>query len=379
METFAWDVNFVTGLDQVDAQHHQLVDLFNELNESMFSTEANREAVIESAFSRVVDYTNYHFRDEEQLMQDEGVDSHHIELHKALHQQFVEQVKSLWTQRSIINDNPEILIEFLTAWLGMHILGVDQSLARQIRRIRDGMDAAHAWQLEASAHDNSTQALLKMINKLYHVLSTQNNELALANAQLETRVRERTQELANANAELRLANQQLEAFSQTDGLLQIANRTNFDGRMALACQHSHHHGQPLGLLMIDVDYFKRYNDTYGHQAGDECLKAIASAVKQALLNDTGLVARYGGEELVVILPDTDRDGVQRMSQRIVEAVAALQLPHRKSDAATYVTVSVGGVSRVARSADDQANIIAAADAALYKAKESGRNRYCLAN
>ncbi len=377
MDTFAWDKNFVTGIDSIDDQHHQLVDLFNQLNISLFSTHANREKIIAEAFERVVDYTHYHFRDEEQLMMQAGVDARHIQTHKALHEQFVDQVKSLWSQRQIISDNPEIFVGFLTAWLGMHILGVDQSLVRQIRRIREGMDAAHAWQLEASAHDNSTQALLKMINKLYQVLSAQNAELASANVRLEERVRQRTEELALTNSELRAANQQLEAFSRTDGLLQIANRGYFDDQIKLACAQSHRQSEPLGLLMIDVDFFKRFNDTYGHQAGDDCLKAVARAVGSCLHRKTDLLARYGGEELVIILPNTDTAGVQLMGQSILESVSAMKLPHKNSDVADHVTISVGGVSGVARNNDDAEHIIAAADEALYEAKKTGRNRYCL--
>ena len=377
MDIFAWDRNFVTGIDSIDAQHHQLVDLFNELNVSLFSTHADREDIVSEAFARVVDYTHYHFRDEEQLMIEAGVDDRHIQTHKALHEQFVEQVKALWGQRQIITDNPEIFIGFLTAWLGMHILGVDQSLVRQIRRIREGMDAAHAWQLEASAHDNSTQVLLKMINKLYQVLSIQNSELASANMRLEERVRQRTRELALTNTELREANRQLEAFSHTDGLLQIANRGYFDEQIALACAHSHRQSEPLGLLMIDVDFFKRFNDTYGHQAGDDCLKAIAKAVGSSLLRKTDLLARYGGEELAIILPGTDAKGVELIAKAIIDSVAALKIPHKNSDVTQHVTISVGGVSTIARRDDACACLIAAADAALYQAKESGRNRFCL--
>ncbi|AWB35127.1 GGDEF domain-containing protein [Orrella marina] len=379
METFAWDKNFLTGIESVDSQHHQLVDLFNELNESLFSTDTNREEIIEKAFESVVDYTHYHFTDEEALMEGAGVDPRHIDIHKALHDQFVEQVKALWTQREIIANNPEVFVGFLTSWLGMHILGVDQSLARQIRRVREGMDPAHAWELEGSAQDNSTQALLKMINQLYKVLTVQNTKLAEANTQLEDRVRLRTEELAQANADLIQANRQLEAFSRTDGLLQIANRAYFDEQLELACAQSSRRGETIGLLMIDVDYFKRYNDTYGHQAGDDCLRAVANAIRQTLSRKTDLLARYGGEELAVILPDTDQRGVALMAERVVQAVAALDLPHEKSDAASHVTVSVGGVSAIAAESGATEDLIAKADAALYDAKNGGRNRFVMAH
>jgi hemerythrin len=211
-----------------------------------------------------------------------------------------------------------------------------------------------------------------MVGRLYHVLSVQNTELAQANQLLEERVERRTHELAQANV-------RLEAFARTDGLLQIANRSYFDDRLAEACASAFRREQPLGLLMIDVDFFKRYNDSYGHPAGDACLKAIARAVAESLPRSTDLLARYGGEELAVILPDTDAAGTAVVAARVVAQVAALALPHKSSDAAPHVTVSVGGVALVPGSKDAGAPMLADADAALYHAKAAGRNCWQLAS
>jgi hemerythrin len=155
--------------------------------------------------------------------------------------------------------------------------------------------------------------------------------------------------------------------------MQIANRVCFDDRLAQACASAFRHERPLGVLMIDVDHFKRYNDTYGHPAGDACLQAVARAVQQALPRATDLVARYGGEELAVILPDTDIQGTDTVARRVVEAVAALGLPHSTSGAAPHVTVSVGAVARVPDNKEACDRLLAEADAALYRAKEAGRN------
>lgn len=379
MDTFVWDQNFVTGLPEVDEQHHALVDLFNELSRSLFLSDASREVVLNDTFDRLVAYTQYHFRDEEALMQAQGVDERHVAAHRSLHHQFVAQVNSMWSQRAHMADPAETFVGFLTSWLGLHILGIDQSLARQIALIRQGMPAAQAFDQETLGHDNGTQALLKMIGKLYHVLSAQNTELAQANLRLEERVAQRTRELARANDDLQQANTRLEAFSRTDGLLQIANRAYFNDRLAQACAAAVRRQTPLGLLMIDVDFFKRYNDSYGHQAGDVCLQAVARAVQQATQRTTDLVARYGGEELAVILPDTDAQGAAAVAQRVVAGVAALALEHRASDVAPHVTVSVGAASQVPPEADAVSALVASADAALYRAKGAGRNRWVLAD
>lgn len=281
---------------------------------------------------------------------------------------------ALWAQRELLLGHPETIVGFLTAWLGLHILGVDRSMARQIEMIRNGTPADQAFKRESEGHDNSTTALLTMISKLYRVLTAQNSALSRAKDRLEERVAMRTAELARANAELQDANIRLESFSRTDGLLQIANRGYFDERLALHCADAFRNRRALGLLMIDVDFFKRYNDRHGHQAGDECLKAVARAVQAAAPRATDLTARYGGEELAVILPDTDAAGTMLVANRVVREVASLRIPHGASDAADHVTVSVGAVSRVPEGKEGMKALLADADAALYRAKESGRNR-----
>lgn len=378
VEAFVWDQNFVTGLAQVDEQHQELVQLFNVLNDTLFSNDARREALLEDTYRKVVDYTQHHFRDEEQVMRDTGIDARHLAAHQALHAQFVEQVEVMWSQRAALVEHPETIVGFLTAWLGLHILGIDQSMARQIALIQDGATPAAAFDQETAAHDRATRALIHLVGKLYQVLSVQNTELAKANARLEERVQQRTAELAAANSDLREANVRLERFAQTDGLLQIANRGYFDRRLAEACSDGFRSRSPLGLLMIDVDFFKRYNDHYGHQAGDACLKAIAAAAGSAMLRGTDLLARYGGEELAVILPDTDWQGTQQVADRILDAVAALALPHARSDVAARVTVSIGGTSRIPPQRMSGEALLKEADAALYRAKEGGRNRVVMA-
>lgn len=380
MDAFVWDQNFITGVEAVDAQHHVLVDLFNELSRTFYSTDLNREAVLADTFARVVAYTEYHFRDEEALMRDVGIDPHHIELHAFQHRQFVTQISSVWATRHTLPNAAESIVGFLTSWLGLHILGTDQSLARQIGAISAGATAREAWERETDSDaSNSQKALLKMIGRLYHVLAVQNTDLIEANRTLEQRVTERTEALARSNEDLRSANLQLEAFSRTDGLLRIANRAYFEERIQQACAGAFRREQPLGLLMIDVDHFKQYNDLYGHPAGDACLKAVAQAVQGSMARTTDLVARYGGEELVVILPDTDAAGACVVAARVVDAVAALAVPHAGSSAAPHVTVSVGVVAQVPQSKNCNTALVQEADAALYEAKASGRNRWVLAH
>ena len=371
--SFIWDDGFVTGLDVVDAQHHALVDLFNELNQALFSPAGDRQALLADIYARLLAYAEYHFREEEQLMAQSGLDARHVQAHCRLHQQFVQQIRVMWARRGTQADLGAMLVDFLTAWLGLHILGIDRSMARQIASRRQGLDAAEAFERERqrARHDDGMQTLLKMINRLYSALSVQNTQLASANQDLEERVTQRTRELELANERLRL-------LSRTDALLDIANRAHFNEWLEQACALARRAQRPVGLVMIDVDCFKRYNDRYGHQQGDACLQAVARAVAGCVRRGTDLVARYGGEELAVVLPETDAAGAQAMAERMVQAVRALDLPHADSLAGPWVTISAGVCSQVPNpapgGASGSAALIARADAALYAAKHQGRNR-----
>lgn len=126
--------------------------------------------------------------------------------------------------------------------------------------------------------------------------------------------------------------------------------------------------------MIDIDYFKLYNDCYGHQKGDECLTQIAQAIEKVTKRSTDLVARYGGEEFVAILPDTDISGALKIADSMKEAIAILALPHAKSQVSNYVTLSLGLATIIPDGNITPENLIAYADEALYNAKKQGRNR-----
>ena len=379
MDTFVWDRYFNTGLNDVDEQHHALVDAFNDLSEALQRSNAGDGTGLVEVYERMVNVAEFHFADEELLMSSKGLDPRHVQSHVALHRQFIEHVAGMWNSRGTLQDPAQTFVGFLTSWLGLHILGIDQSMARQMVSMDQGLSAQEAYHQEMQVRDQGTQAMIQMVGRLYQVLSKQNTELAQANLHLEERVRQRTLELARTNEDLQQANARLEVYARTDGLMQIANRACFDDRLAQACASGFRQERPLGVLMIDVDHFKRYNDTYGHPAGDACLQAVARAVSQAQPRVTDLVARYGGEELAVILPDTDAEGARTVAQRVVQAVAALEMPHSSSGAAPYVTVSVGGVARVPDSEDASARLLAEADAALYRAKEGGRNRAQMAS
>jgi diguanylate cyclase (GGDEF)-like protein/hemerythrin-like metal-binding protein len=363
--TFVWDQHFVTDLAAVDDQHHALVDLFNALSQELFSKRSDREVVLADTYARLLAYTEYHFQEEEALMQRYALDPRHVESHRSMHQQFVEQVIMLWAQRAAMADPSTTLVGFLTSWLGLHILGIDQSMARQIKSIEQGMQPAQAYDKERGNYDNGTQALLKMIGKLYTALSAQNAQLALAKHNLEDQVARRTQELEAANARLK-------ALSCTDAWLGIANRAHFNDRLEHICAMARRSGRPVGMVLIDVDYFKRYNDHYGHVQGDACLQEVVKAIQSCSHREIDLVARYGGEEFAVILPDTPMAGALAVAERMVQAVHGLGMQHAASQMVPVVTISAGVASHVP-TGQGAKGLVRNADAALYRAKAAGRN------
>jgi diguanylate cyclase (GGDEF)-like protein/PAS domain S-box-containing protein len=177
--------------------------------------------------------------------------------------------------------------------------------------------------------------------------------------------------------QLKLANQQLENIAMVDQLTQIANRRCFDSRLECVWQYLLREKGCVSLLLCDIDYFKQYNDTYGHAAGDDCLRLVARTFKQTIKRATDLAARYGGEEFVVILPNTDSDGAFQVAQEIHEAIAQLNIPHVASVVKEYVTFSIGIATLKPTSDMVSLNLIEAADQALYQAKAQGRNRSCI--
>lgn len=193
------------------------------------------------------------------------------------------------------------------------------------------------------------------------------DEITAANLALEEKVLQRT-------AELEAANRQLQALSATDGLTGLANRRKFDQEWEQEWFRAVRQSLPLAVAMIDVDQFKAYNDHYGHQSGDVCLKLVAQTLSLSVQRSGELAARYGGEEFVVVLPGLNVAEAAAVMERVRDAVQALGLPHARAAVAGVVTISAGVAACVPQPGDDPARLVQAADAAMYHAKTSGRNR-----
>lgn len=172
-------------------------------------------------------------------------------------------------------------------------------------------------------------------------------------------------------------NQMLQQLSQLDGLIGIANRRLFDSKLVEEWEASVEQKSPLSLIMLDIDYFKEYNDTYGHQMGDQCLKRVAQILDQEVQKHGGMIARYGGEEFAIILPKTEKEKAFQIALSLRKAVEELNIPHISSRTNRYVTISLGVASIRPADATDSSELLQSADKALYQAKQKGRNRAVL--
>ncbi len=182
------------------------------------------------------------------------------------------------------------------------------------------------------------------------------------------------QELLKIKQQLEKANEELKNLSNSDGLTGIANRRSFDYSLDLEWKRAQRKQISLSLIMIDIDFFKAYNDRYGHQSGDKCLKLVAITISDILNRAGDLAARYGGEEFVVFLPGTNAAGASSLAERMRDKVEALGIEHLNSSISERLTISLG-VSTIIPDKDcSPAELIASADLALYQAKHEGRNR-----
>ena len=185
-------------------------------------------------------------------------------------------------------------------------------------------------------------------------------------------------ELLEVMRQLEAANHMLLRLSRLDGLTGISNRRQFDDYLDQEWRRAIRDSMPLSLVMLDIDDFKAYNDTYGHQAGDECLKQIAGMLSRALNRPGDLVARYGGDEFVLVLPGTPAEGAVRVAETMREKVQALGITLEASGLKETVTISVGVATMFPIRGTSPAALLAASDQALYQAKGAGRNRVVVA-
>jgi diguanylate cyclase (GGDEF)-like protein len=180
--------------------------------------------------------------------------------------------------------------------------------------------------------------------------------------------------IVDMQLQLQRLNNELQTLSQRDGLTELFNRRAYEDKAGSQWQISTRAHEPVAILMVDVDHFKEFNDHYGHQTGDDCLKLVARTLLANLHRPADILARYGGEEFILLLPDTNLQGARTVAESLRKGIETLQIPHAHSSTATAVTISVGGAVAEHTTGLNEQDLAREADEALYKAKAQGRNR-----
>jgi hemerythrin len=364
MESFHWDKHFETGLTTVDSQHHALVDLINRFGRSLTQANGVTTGDIEALFGELAAYAQYHFKDEEGMMEQAGLDPRHIAQHKKFHADFLQEVTQLHESMTAQPSTVHGLLKFLTYWLAYHILGTDQSMARQVAAMEAGQTAAQAYLDEQEMKEGATEPLLLALNGLFQQMSERNQELKELNRTLESKVAERTHALSEAN-------HLLEQIAMIDVLTGLPNRRHAMARLTLAWTESAHSGTPLACMMIDADGFKQVNDKYGHDAGDEVLRQLAKQLRDAVRTDD-IVCRLGGDEFLILCPGTALAGAMQAAELMRQKIAKMQVTTPGGGQWTG-SISVGVAAKTAAMTGYE-DLIKAADEGLYIAKRNGRNQ-----
>jgi diguanylate cyclase (GGDEF)-like protein len=270
----------------------------------------------------------------------------------------------------IDNEPPDLIL------LDIQMPGIDGfETCRRLKSKPNALDIPIIFISASSGTENIVKGL--SLGAVDYITKPFQKEEVLARVRVHLQLRFLTRTVLEQAIALKRVNQTLEQLANLDGLTQVANRRRFDEQLEEEWQTSIHEKTPLSLILCDIDYFKPYNDYYGHQAGDVCLKEVAATIQNSLKSPRDFVARYGGEEFVILLPNTDLDGAIRIADLIQLNMRQLGIPHAESKVSPYVTLSLGISSQVPSLELSAASLVAAADRGLYRAKKLGRNSYHL--
>jgi len=361
MKSFQWGANYLTGILLVDEQHKELVDLINEMGDRLSQVNIDFNEV-DATFIALASYAKYHFTEEQEMMAQVGIDDRHIDSHIQAHKHFLKEVTSLHAASSPESpESVEYLLDFLIHWLAYHILVTDKNMARQVELIKSGVDPSHAFKQEEQEANKATEPLINALNGLFHQVSKRNKELAELNATLEKQVEDRTKSLVEANTHLK-------ELTLTDVLTKLPNRRYAMQQIALMWDEGVKNNTPVVCMMIDADYFKQVNDTYGHDAGDIVLCELSTTLSHAVRTDD-VVCRLGGDEFIIICPNTSFDGAMYIAGVVLKSVSELKIGVGAGVWNGSVSIGVAVSSPEMTTYDE---LIKAADNGVYLAKQDGK-------
>lgn len=361
-EIFPWNENLEIGIEQIDKEHRVLINLLNKLANSL-TQERNIE--IEETFNELAKYAEYHFKSEEKIWKEHIVNKELLDEHYKSHESFLPKVLELKekNQDKSYNEVIEEILLFLIRWLAFHIVDEDKRFALIIKSLEDGKNIKEAIYETESMMSGSMKNLIETILSMYDKLSIKTINL----------IRERKARL-RAERELKKINKKLEELSRTDQLTKIYNRRYFDEQFNLELKESIKNQKLLTVLIFDIDYFKKLNDTYGHAKGDEALKKVSKTLKNLCIEHEITIYRVGGEEFTILFSNKNEKEVLALILKIQTLIKELKIPNKGSHISDLVTISGGLISIIPTKENSIDSIMRLADERLYKAKRTGRNK-----
>ncbi len=370
LEVFPWNKNFETGIEIIDEQHQKLISLLNELAGALVR---GNQLEINYFFDELAKYAEFHFETEEVIWVECFGDDSWLSSHQLTHSSFLPKVVEIKEQETNKPQNEiiESIILFLIRWLAFHILDNDKRMAFVVQNVKKGLSFKEAKIVSDKKMSGSIRVLIETVMSMYDSLSSRTLVLMRENYERQ-KIEE---ELHKTNKQLRKVNLKLEALAMTDQLTGLYNRRHFNNIFTRELKRAGRHNICLALIILDIDFFKKINDNYGHSKGDQVLIQVSHKLKDLCQRPGDYAFRLGGEEFGVIAANLDYQGTVEFAEIIRKGIEELNILNGYSDGATeHLTVSIGTVTKVPDETDTVDNYMAIADARLYKAKELGRNQ-----
>ncbi|MBF0383674.1 MAG: bacteriohemerythrin [Magnetococcales bacterium] len=361
-EVFPWNDNFSIGIEQIDNQHKNLVDLINELTATLIQ---NDEMELTRVFDELATYAEYHFADEEKIWEKFFDDDKWLQSHSKSHKSFLPQIIKM---KEELIDLPlsviiEKIIKFLIRWLAFHIIDNDKRMATVISYMEGGKSLKNAKKQAKEDMSGATGLLIETMLTMYDGLSSRTLDL----------LRERLERI-KAEKKLQEAYSKLEELATTDQLTGLFNRRHFDQIFEQEFRRAMRNKNAITFMMFDVDHFKKLNDRYGHIGGDVALKKIGTLLKQLCRRPGDFAFRLGGEEFGIITLEQSYDDAKEFAENLRTNIEDLGVPNVDSAVVDHMTVSIGLITKKPEQNDNPDLFMRTADDRLYMAKEQGRNQ-----
>ncbi|WP_281018553.1 MULTISPECIES: GGDEF domain-containing protein [unclassified Minwuia] len=360
-QIFPWHPSFNTGNEIIDDQHRNLVILLNRLAYSLIQDE---DIELDDQYRALHDYASVHFHDEEKIWMEHFGDDPWFIGHRKSHENFLvrlEDIRNRFADKSSEQEVEEI-VRFLIRWLASHIIESDKKMYFVILDMDSGYSIESAKRNAEIKMGGEIQDLIDAVLNMYENLS----KTTLYMIQ-ERNSRIRTEEM------LKAAYRKLEVISVTDQLTGLFNRHQLDNMIDREIRRAARNKERVALYMIDIDYFKKYNDFYGHLAGDEALKKVADTLRQTCARPGDFLFRFGGEEFCVVIMQANEESIIPFGNRIRAAVEARSIPHETNPNSRFLTISIGAVTWIPKPGEEIKEYFEHADRALYESKRKGRN------